>query len=106
MLGMLHYIITYFTKLPGSLGDVSIDSIPSGWAALKAVPPAGWAQIILFASALEILAPQREDKIPGDVQPDTDLFKKGEDKSEEEYAAYQNKELNNGRLAMVSILGK
>jgi hypothetical protein len=28
----------------------------------------GWAQVLLFASALEVLAPQKEDKIPGDVQ--------------------------------------
>jgi hypothetical protein len=34
----------------------------------QAVPPAGWAQILLFASALEVLAPQSEDKVPGNVQ--------------------------------------
>jgi hypothetical protein len=32
------------------------------------VPAAGWAQIFLFASALEVLAPQKEDKVPGNVQ--------------------------------------
>jgi hypothetical protein len=45
---------------------------------------------------VQVLAPQKEDKIPGDVQPDTPLFAKLEDKSEEDALAYQNKEINNG----------
>lgn len=71
-----------------------INAITSGaWA------PLGWAQVLLFCSALEVLAPQKEDKIPGDVQPDTAAFAKLDDKSEEDALAYQNKEINNGRLA-------
>jgi hypothetical protein len=77
-----------------------INAITSGaWAAQ------GWAQVLLFCSALEVLAPQKEDKIPGDVQPDTSAFAKFEDKTEEEALAYQNKEINNGRLAMVAWTG-
>ena len=77
-----------------------IGAVTSGaWAAQ------GWAQVLLFASALEVLAPQKEDKIPGDVQPDTAAFSKLDDKSEEDALAYQNKEINNGRLAMVAWLG-
>jgi hypothetical protein len=63
------------------------------------VPQEGWAQIIIFASALELLAPQREGRVAGNVQPDTDVFPvPGE-------AVMQTRELNNGRLAMISILG-
>jgi light-harvesting complex I chlorophyll a/b binding protein 1 len=86
-------------RLPGSLGDTPIADIPVGLGAIKAVPIAGWAQILLFASALEILAPQKEDKLPGEVQPDTDLFAKPGTKDD------QTKEINNGRLAMITMAG-
>ncbi|MBR7666057.1 hypothetical protein IT880_14910, partial [Lactiplantibacillus plantarum] len=36
---------------------------------------------------------------------DTSAFAKFEDKTEEEALAYQNKEINNGRLAMVAWTG-
>lgn len=58
MLATLDYIHRGLgSVLPGSFGDVPIDSIPTGLGALKALPPAGWAQILLFASALEVGAP-------------------------------------------------
>lgn len=63
------------------------------------MPQEGWAQILIFASALEVLAPQREGRVAGNVQPDTEVFPvPGE-------AVMQTRELNNGRLAMISILG-
>jgi hypothetical protein len=69
-----------------------IGAITSGaWAAQ------GWAQVLIFCSALEILAPQKEDKIPGNVQPDTSAFPIFEDKTEEEALKYSNNEINNGR---------
>jgi len=86
-------------RLPGSLGDTPIADIPVGLGALKAVPPAGWAQILLFASALEILAPQKEGKLPGEVQPETEAFKQPGSKDD------QTKEINNGRLAMITMAG-
>ena len=72
-----------------------IGAITSGaWAAQ------GWAQVLIFCSALEVLAPQKEDKIPGDVQPDTSAFAKLDDKTEEEALKYQNTEINNGRYVL------
>lgn len=86
-------------KLPGSLGETPIDSIPQGLAAVKAVPLEGWAQVLIFCSALELLAPQNPDRTPGHVQPDTAVFPvPGE-------PVMQTRELNNGRLAMISIAG-
>ena len=110
MLAMLHTLVTGLgVKLPGlvAAGDGIPASMPSGITAITsgAWAPLGWAQVLLFCSALEILAPQKEDKIPGDVQPDTSAFAKLDDKDPEEALAYQNKEINNGRLAMVSWLG-
>jgi len=72
-----------------------ISAITSGaWATQ------GWAQVLIFCSALEILAPQKEDKSPGNVQPDTSAFPKFEDKTEEEALKYTNKEINNGRYVL------
>jgi hypothetical protein len=100
MLAALHYLVVgWGVHLPGALGDVPIDSIPVGLGAIKAVPALGWAQILLFASALEILAPQKEDKLPGNVQPDTDAF------AVPGTVEDRTKEINNGRLAMISMLG-
>ena len=108
MLAMTHIFVTHFIKLPGYLSTskgLLFSDVPSGLAAIKAVPAAGWAQILLFQSALEILAPQDPTKAPGDVQPDTPSFPKLEKYDEEGAMDIQNKELNNGRLAMMAIAG-
>jgi hypothetical protein len=110
MLAMLHTLITGLgVKLPGlvAAGDGIPQSMPYGIGAVTsgAWAAQGWAQVLLFASALEVLAPQKEDKIPGDVQPDTAAFAKLDEKTEEEALKYQNNEINNGRLAMVAWLG-
>merc|ERR1719498_1878271 len=100
MLAMTHILVTHFFKLPGALSTsagINFADVPSGLAALKVVPVAGWAQILLFQSALEILAPktqrkhqemynlnlsevllsnvtmtQKSEKAPGDVQPESE----------------------------------
>jgi len=57
-------------------------------------------------AALEINAPQKDDKAPGDVQPDASTFPKLEKYDEAGALAIQNKELSNGRLAMMAIMGQ
>jgi light-harvesting complex I chlorophyll a/b binding protein 1 len=108
MLAMTHVFVTHFVKLPGLLSsssNIAFADVPSGLAALKVVPVAGWLQVILFQAALEINAPQDPTKAPGDVQPDTTSFPKLEKYDEAGALAIQNKELSNGRLAMMAIAG-
>jgi hypothetical protein len=86
-------VLTLRSQLPGNLGDLDIASAPLGLAAIKAVPLLGWAQILAGVSALEFLAPQSADKVPGNVQPDTDNFMVPGD------AKTRTQEINNGALS-------
>ena len=73
----MHYLVTYFYRLPGSFdawGGMSFKDAPNGLAALKALPTATWAQIIFFCAALEFLAPQKADRAAGHLQPDSPFF--------------------------------
>jgi light-harvesting complex I chlorophyll a/b binding protein 1 len=107
MLATIGYIVPYFLKLPGMLStssDVAFADVPAGIDAISKVPAAGWLQIVIFVLGLEILAPQKDDMEPGDVQPEGKIkFKRYAD--EDVRKAKLTKELNNGRLAMVSIMG-
>merc|ERR1719473_2331872 len=109
MLAMTHVLVTHFVKLPGALSTsagINFADVPSGLAALKVVPPAGWAQIIAFQAALEVAAPQDPEKAPGDVQPESERgasFKRYDNEIERKNKL--TKELNNGRLAMIAIAG-
>ena len=74
---------------------------------LKAVvelPIAGWIQIILACSGVEWLTEQIK-KRPGHVAGDLLGAAYWVDNSDEGWVAYQNKELNNGRLAMLAFMG-
>ncbi|KAG5174964.1 chlorophyll a/b-binding protein domain-containing protein [Tribonema minus] len=106
-LARLHTFVTHFYKFDGlvSAGDGIPSTIPYGFGAIGPWPIAGVAQVLLFCSALEILAPQKEDKAPGDVQPDTGAFPKLEQYDDAGAFEIQTKEINNGRLAMVAWTG-
>jgi hypothetical protein len=109
MLAMVHTFVTYFFTIPGYLSNsagVKFADVPAGWGAFKVVPAAGWAQIILFQAALEILAPQDPEKAPGDVQPEKErgqVFKRYDDPDVRKKKL--TIELNNGRLAMMACAG-
>jgi len=99
MLATIGYVVPYFFKFR-YFEDIDI---PPGIDAITKVPAAGWLQIIVFVLGLEILAPQKDENEPGDVQPETKQFKRYAD--DEVRKGKLTKELNNGRLAMVAIMG-
>jgi len=83
--------------------DIHFDDIPGGIAAIDAVPAAGWAQIIALVGAHELTINKQDyTKVPGEIP--TFLGFKPEDPVE--FKSKQLKELKNGRLAMIAVLGE
>merc|ERR1712165_495323 len=110
MLAFLGNIITRAgVHLPGSIdtAGTSFDSIPDGWAAVGAIPQAGLLQIIAFVGTLELFVMKDvtgEAEFPGDFRNGALDF--GWDTFDEETQAFKRGvELNNGRAAMMGILG-
>jgi hypothetical protein len=99
--------------LPGYLSNsegIKFSDVPNGVAAITAVPALGWAQILWFVGLIE-LGPFSLDtmKNPGQF----DFFKPGKEDNPDGYpgltdenrAAKLTIELQNGRLAMLGVLG-
>jgi len=83
--------------------NLHFDDIPGGIAAIDAVPAAGWFQIIALVGAHELtIAKQDYTKVPGEIP--TFLGFKPEDPAV--FKEKQLKELKNGRLAMIAVLGE
>ena len=94
--------------LPGDIdySGTSFDSIPNGWAAVGAIPQAGLLQIIAFVGVLELFVMKdiTGGEFPGDFRNDSLDF--GWDTFDEETKLVKRGvELNNGRAAMMGILG-
>ena len=94
--------------LPGNISydGTTFDSIPNGWAAVKAMPDAGIAQIFAFVGFLELFV--MKDITGGEFIGD---FRNGaldfgwDTFDEETKLSKRAIELNNGRAAMMGILG-
>merc|ERR1719207_209700 len=88
--------------LSPSLG-LHFDDIPGGIAAIDSVPAAGWLQIIALVGVHELtIAKQDYTKEPGEIN--TFLGFRPEDPAI--FKEKQFKELKNGRLAMIAVLGE
>merc|ERR1719329_1211815 len=72
--------------------------------AAQQLPMVGWVQFVLGCGAIEWLAQQIKDRpgyVPGDILGASYWV----DNSDDGWVDYQNKEINNGRLAMVAFMG-
>lgn len=110
MLAVLgHVVTTAGVRLPGNIdfAGTSFESIPTGIAALSKVPSAGLLQIFLFVGFLELSVMKDitgEGEFVGDFRNSFIDF--GWDAfSPEEQERKRGIELNNGRAAMMGILG-
>ncbi|KAL3892721.1 MAG: hypothetical protein SGPRY_014852 [Prymnesium sp.] len=96
-------LITPTHTLLSPSADLYFDDVPGGIAAIDVVPAAGWLQILAVVGIHELtIAKQDYTKVPGEVP--TFLGFKPEDPAV--FRNKQLKELKNGRLAMIAVLGE
>lgn len=110
MLAVVGYLYTYAgNRIPGDidLSGTSFDDIPSGLDAIGAIPSLGLIQTIGFIGFLEMFVMKDVNgtgEFPGDFRNGYIDF--GWDRfSEEEKLKKRTIELNQGRAAMMGILG-
>merc|ERR1712066_89353 len=112
MLACLGFIVPEYFRFPGYCSPsegVQFSDIPTGLAALFKVPGYGWVQIIGFIGTIEIynLAGTQVKKYAGDYDGygafGIPFGRSIEDTEKKEKSLLA--EINNGRLAMVAIIG-
>ncbi|CEM03500.1 unnamed protein product [Vitrella brassicaformis CCMP3155] len=105
MLAVLGYVVPYFFKLPGILDTttgLAFADVPAGHAAVTKLPSFGLVQILLLNGILEGATWDIMYKEPGYAGPGRIPMIQ---KNPEKLKTLATQEINNGRLAMVAILG-
>merc|ERR1712066_1101481 len=111
MLACIGYIVPEYFKWPGYCSpskEIAFDDIPNGLAACSKIPLEGWLQIVAFVGSIEVSNLQSTTKeFAGDYEgygafglPRGPGIADPERKKKSLLA-----EINNGRLAMVAIIG-
>jgi len=111
MLACIGYIVPEFFRWPGFISpsmNVEFDDIPNGLGACSKIPGLGWLQMVAFVGTVEVFNLQSE---PRQYAGDYDGYgafglPRGagiQDKEKKEKSLLA--EINNGRLAMVAIIG-
>lgn len=102
-LGMLVQENYRFTGLLSPSADLSFSDVPNGLAALDTVPLIGWVQMAVVIGVHEVLVKQRAGMKPGDFG--AGYFGVVLDEQSSKQLRLLNVEVQNGRLAMLGILG-
>merc|ERR1712039_176687 len=116
MWACMGYIVPEYYRFDGYLSpsqNLKFTDVPNGLAALSKVPAEGWAQIGIFCAFLELWPLRQEaDRMPGDTlgcgRLGWPMFLFGGTSKPCDTVANEkslNAEINNGRLAMVAIVG-
>lgn len=100
MAACLGWYITASGVHPAFNSELSSDPLE----AAKQLPLVGWLQFFLGCGAIEWLAEKIKER-PGYVPGDLLGAAYWVDDSDEGWVDYQNKEIQNGRLAMLAIMG-
>merc|ERR1719145_118845 len=104
-----HLVTALGVRFPGyisSSAELKFEDIPAGLGALSAVPTLGLLQIFLFCGVLEFsIWKQDEESFPGDFSASDVPVGWVKEFSDSEKYDLRAKELNQGRAAMMGILG-
>jgi hypothetical protein len=111
MLACIGYIVPEYFKWPGYCApslELKFEDIPNGLEAVDKIPGIGWVQILTFVGLIEVFNLQSEPKeYPGDYELFGAFGIPGggsiDDKEKKEKSLLA--EINNGRLAMMAIIG-
>jgi len=110
MLACIGYIVPEYFRWPGYCSpsmNLSFTDIPNGLKGAAMVPLAGWLQIITFVGIIEVTNLQKiQDKVLGDYGYGAFgiPFGKKIENDEKKFKSL-TAEINNGRLAMMAIIG-
>ena len=97
MIAVMGYIMPELFRFPGC------EAFKHGLGALESIPLEGWVQLVALVGAHEVLVKPREGGMgPSDFGLGTELLDGIDD---EELERKQTSERNNGRLAMIAIMG-